>query len=276
MTIRLLYITKDPRVGLIAEQAGVDWIFVDLEYRGKCDRQAGRNTVISSHTIEDVVAMKNILSRSKLVVRINPIGYWSAGEIDAVIDAGADILMLPFFKTAIEVREFINLVGRRAKTCLLLETMDAVNSVEEIISIPGIDFVHVGLNDLHIERNTVFMFEFLADGSLDALAAKLRSMHIVFGFGGISKIGTLVPPAEQILAEHYRVGSTGVILSRSFSQPSQENQTKDFQKQFFDSVRAIRQAESEIQNWNNELFERNRLQVISGIAQVVKNIVGVR
>lgn len=62
MSMRLLYITKDPAVGLVAQRAGIDWIFVDMEYRGKSDRQANRDTVISAHTLEDVQAMRQTIS----------------------------------------------------------------------------------------------------------------------------------------------------------------------------------------------------------------------
>ena len=39
--LKLMYITNDPRTALIAEQAGVDRIFVDLETVGKQQRQGG-------------------------------------------------------------------------------------------------------------------------------------------------------------------------------------------------------------------------------------------
>jgi citrate lyase beta subunit len=102
-----LYITKDPAVGRVAEDAGVNWIFVDMEYRGKSDRQANRDTVISAHTLEDVLAMRQAITRSQLMVRINPWGEWSRQEVEDVVQTGADIIMLPFFTTAAEVSAFI-------------------------------------------------------------------------------------------------------------------------------------------------------------------------
>lgn len=59
MAIKLMYITNRPDVAQIAESAGVDRIFVDLEYIGKSDRQGGMDTVQSHHTLDDV---KNIAS----------------------------------------------------------------------------------------------------------------------------------------------------------------------------------------------------------------------
>ena len=106
MAIKLMYITNDPQVARIAEDAGVDRIFVDMEYIGKVLRQGGMDTVQSHHTVEDVEGLSKVLTTSELLVRVNPIHEATADypsskeEIDAVIAAGAKILMLPYFKTA--------------------------------------------------------------------------------------------------------------------------------------------------------------------------------
>ena len=42
----------------------------------------------------------------------------SKEEIDEAIEAGADLLMLPYFKTAEEVQTFVKYVNGRAKTVL--------------------------------------------------------------------------------------------------------------------------------------------------------------
>ena len=52
--IRLMYITNDVQVARMAEEAGVDRIFVDLETLGKAERQGGMDTVQSKHTVADV------------------------------------------------------------------------------------------------------------------------------------------------------------------------------------------------------------------------------
>jgi 2-keto-3-deoxy-L-rhamnonate aldolase RhmA len=272
MSMRLLYITKDPAVGQVAERAGVDWIFMDMEYRGKSDRQANRDTVISAHTLDDVKAMRQTITRSQLMVRVNPWGEWSPEEVEGMVQTGADIVMLPFFTTSAEVSAFVNQVAGRAKTCLLLETLAGIEVLDEIMAVPGIDFVHVGLNDLHIERGTTFMFEFLADGGVDAIAAKLRAAGITFGFGGMARIGGLLPPAERILAEHFRLGSTGVILSRSFCHPSQATGSEAFEAMFRQEVAKIRAEEARLAQADASFFERTRLQVVEEVALVVRQM----
>lgn len=169
MALKLMYITNRPDVAQIAESAGVDRIFVDLEYIGKEQRQAGLNTVKSHHTIADVECIRSSLEKAQLLVRVNPIHEATAEygsskeEIDAVIRAGADVIMLPFFKTLEEAKQFIRMVDGRAKTVLLIETPEAVGIIDALLALKGVDEVFFGLNDLSIGYGKKFMFELLAD-----------------------------------------------------------------------------------------------------------------
>ena len=222
MPLKLMYITNQPEVARIAEAAGVDRIFVDLEYIGKTERQGGMNTVQSNHTIEDIANVRNVVTQAELMVRCNPIHEAtaqyssSAEEIDAIIDNGADIIMLPYFKTVDEVKQFVDLVGGRAKTFPLVETPEAVAAVDELLTIDGIDEVHIGLNDLSLAYKKKFMFELLTDGTVERLCEKFREKGIPYGFGGIASLGKGMLPAEYVIREHYRLGSGCAILSRSF------------------------------------------------------------
>ena len=109
MALKLMYITNNPGVAQIAESAGVDRIFIDMEYIGKQERQGGMDTIQSHHTIEDIKKIRNVIYKADLMVRVNPIhdktvDYGSSEmEINDVIEAGADIVMLPYFKTCEEV-----------------------------------------------------------------------------------------------------------------------------------------------------------------------------
>ena len=42
MHLKLMFITNDPQTARIAQAAGVDRIFVDMEALGKAERQGGR------------------------------------------------------------------------------------------------------------------------------------------------------------------------------------------------------------------------------------------
>ena len=93
--LKLFYITKDPAVARIAQAAGVDRIFVDMEYIGKAQRQGGMDTVQNHHTVEDVARLRPVLDQAELLVRVNPVHPGSKDEINRVITAGADVIMLP-------------------------------------------------------------------------------------------------------------------------------------------------------------------------------------
>ena len=55
---------------------------------------------------------------------------------------------------------------------------------------------------------------------LDEAAKLLNKEKIVWGFGGIARIGRGTLPAEYLLGEHVRLNSKRVILSRSFHENS--------------------------------------------------------
>jgi len=274
MALKLMYITNRPDVAQLAESAGVDRVFVDMEYIGKADRQGGMNTVQYHHTSEDVSRIKKVLTSAQLLVRCNPIHEKttthgnSAEEIESVIAAGADIIMLPYFKTAGEVRRFIELVNGRAIVNLLLETPEAVESVDEILSIPGIDEIHIGLNDLSLGYGKRFMFELLADGTVERLCKKCADYGISYGFGGIAALGKGALPAEHVIMEHYRLGSGCAILARSFCDTSKVQSVAQIQDYFCTGVRAIREYEEHCCN-SMENFEANRREMIRLVQRVV-------
>ncbi len=272
MAIKLIYITNNEDVARIAQNSGVDWIFLDLEVRGKATRQGGLNTVKSNHSIEDVQKLKGALTTAELLVRVNPLYDGSQQEIDSVIENGADIIMLPYFKTKEEVEAFTWYVQGRAKTCLLLETAQAVDIIDSILSVKGIDFIHIGLNDLHLAYKMQFIFEPLADGTVEKLCHKIGQKKIPYGFGGMARIGELVPPAENILAEHYRLGSSMVILARSFCDSSRIRDLDQLAALFKTGVAEIRAYEKLLLEKDKSFFELNREMVCDSILEVANRL----
>lgn len=270
MSLSLMYITNNPQIAKIAEDSGVDWIFIDLEINGKEDRQGHLDTVISKHQLEDIKEVKSVLKKSKLLVRINPIFENSKEEIDQVIENGADIVMLPFFKTQREVEQFIKLVNNRAKICLLLETPEAVECLDDILSLKGIDYIHIGLNDLHLGYKKSFMFELLVDGTVEAIANKITTAGIQFGFGGIARLGTGELSADVILGEHYRLKSEMVILSRSFCNYKNIKEMSQVKEIFDLGVKEIRQYEENLMLENDDFFIKNYFNMKQKIINITK------
>lgn len=268
--IKLMYITNNPRIAALADGAGVDRIFVDLETVGKQLRQGGMNTVQSDHTLADIRSVRPAVKRAELLVRVNPIYDWSREEIDAVIAAGADTLMLPYFQTAAQAEKFLSYVGGRARTILLVETPEAVENLDEILALPGIDECHIGLNDLHLGYGRKFLFELLSDGTVDAITEKFKARGIPFGIGGIARLGKGVVPAEYILAEHIRLGSEAVILSRSFCNDILFSDRPDREAVFAREVRSMREAEAGLRRNPPEFFEENHRLLQAVVAKVLE------
>ena len=273
--LKLMYITNRPEIARIAETAGTDRIFVDMEFIGKDERQKGLDTVKSHHTVEDVAVIKAAVETAEVLVRVNPIHEAlpdypaSAEEIDAVIEAGADIVMLPFFKTVREVRTFLQMVDGRAGTMLLLETPEAVDCLDEILELPGIDEIHIGLNDLSLGYGRKFMFELLADGTVEQLCFKIRQKGIPYGFGGIAAPGNGMLPSEYIIREHYRLGSGCVILSRSFCDVQKVRDLGTINAMFLAGIRQIRALEAECEN-HARFFRENRLELVEKVSEICR------
>ena len=105
--IKLMLITNDPKLASFSHSGGIDRIFVDLELLGKEERQGHLNTVISRHLLDDVAKVRAALPVGSLLVRTNPMHDQLPIEIEAILKAKPDYLMLPMFRTKKEVRTFI-------------------------------------------------------------------------------------------------------------------------------------------------------------------------
>lgn len=269
MALELFYITNKPDIALTCEKAGVDRIFIDMEYIGKDSRQAGLDTVKNHHTVDDIIAVKKVLTKAKLLVRVNPINNGSKEEIESVISAGADYIMLPMWKTAKEVKEFVSLVNGRAKTILLLETDEARLCLDEVLKIDGIDEYYIGLNDLHLSQHKKFMFELLVDGTVDEIVAKFKKNNIKFGIGGVGKTGSgNLLPAENILCEHYRLGSSMVILARAFCDQSKYT-PQEFAKIMTSGISENKKFEKSIENESTEFFNKKHNETTKIINHII-------
>lgn len=272
--LKYFYITNNPYVAQIAEEAGVDRIFVDMEYIGKELRQPNMDTVKNHHTVDDVKRIRKAISDAELLVRVNPIHNDSQHEIEEVVKAGADIIMLPMWKTVDEVKEFIDLVDGRTKTILLLETDDAVQCIDEVVNVQGIDEIHIGLNDLHLSQHKSFLFELVTDGTVDYLAEKIKNAGIPFGFGGVGRVNSKNAPlpAENILAEHYRLGSKMVILARAFCNSDGITDYNSLRNDFINGVSENRKYERILLNMSKDFFDAKHQET----AKIVERVVSTR
>ena len=273
MALKLMYITNQPQIAQIAESSGVDRIFVDMEYIGKADRQGGLDSVKNHHTVEDVRRMKQAVESAEVLVRVNPIheatGEYTSSEqeINDVIRAGADIIMLPYITSVKQVKDFVRYVGGRVKTMPLIETPESAEAIDEILEIDGIDEIYIGLNDLSLGYHKKFMFELLADGTVEGLCLKCKLKGIPYGFGGVASLGKGMLPSEYVIREHYRLGSTCAILSRSFCNVDKVKHIGIISSTFIDGVKAIRELEEECES-KISYFRENEREVAERVNQI--------
>lgn len=267
--IKFMFITNCPKLALYAEKAGVQRIFIDLERIGKQERQGHLDTLISNHQMSDIATVRKVLRKSELLVRLNPLHAGSKEEVEGSIRSGADVVMLPMFRSVAEVLEISQMIGSRAKFIPLIETVDAFRDYEQVASVPGVTELYFGLNDLHMDMGMTFMFEPLASGMLDPVAACLNRRNIPFGFGGIARLDEGLVSGGLVLAEHCRLGSTAVILSRTFHRGAVTQEELDGGIDFAGELAKLRlherqmmgRTESQVSRMNAE-FKNNTALVV--------------
>lgn len=269
--MKLMILADEPSFANKAQNAGIDRIFYDLEWIGKSERQHGRNTVMSNNNIDGIPAIRKIINKSELLVRTNPIHAYTREEVEKAINYGADVLMLPMVMDQYDVEQYVKMVNGRAKTCIMIETAAALARLDKILAVPGVDELFIGLNDLHISMGLTFMFELLSGGLVEYIADKCNKANMPFGFGGIARIGEGDLPSDYILGEHVRLGSTSVILSRTFKGiVGVDKNAREIS--LSEEVEKVHKRLDEINTWSDELFVNNRKRINESVERIVNRI----
>jgi len=151
-------------------------------------------------------------------VRVDPLHAGTAAQVDAVAGLGARVVMLPMVATAEEARRFVDIVAGRMWVVLLVETAAALDVAGDLAAVPGVDEIHVGLNDLALSLHLATRWQVLAGERLAAAARAVRAAGRRFGFGGIGGVDddALPIPADLIYAEYARIGATAALVARAF------------------------------------------------------------
>ncbi len=215
----LTLLTDDPGLAGAADRAGVNRIGIDLEYLGKSERQAGFDTRLEHHDWDDLRRLAAVIRHADLFVRVNPIHPGTEAEIETALELGARVLMLPAFSTAGEVDIFLRAIRRRAYSIVLLEMAPAVVRIREILEVPGIDEVMLGLNDLRLQMGVANHFEVLASPLTDMLAHEVHRKGLPLSIGGVARVGDrrMPVPTDLVHAQYPRLGATGAWIARSFT-----------------------------------------------------------
>lgn len=210
--------TDDPALARRADEAGIDRIGVDLDRLGKAGRQRGRGTWISPHREKALKLLGPELRRSALFARVDPLNPDTPRQVEEVTDCGVDVLMLPMVATAEEAERFVSIVGDRAIVVLLVERIDAVERLEELVAVDGVDEIHLGLNDLALSLGLPNRWLVLAGDLAERAGGIVRGAGLRFGLGGIGRPGdrSLPIPSDLVYAEYARTGARAALISRSF------------------------------------------------------------
>lgn len=273
--MRFMLITNDPDIARYAEHSGIDRIFLDMEFLGKKTRQGHLDTHKAVHTFVDIEAVRSVIERAELMVRLNPLHEATQPEVDEAIRVGADRLMLPMFNTEADVCAFQKCVRGRVPITYLAETPSALSSMRSWLELLGpYDQVHIGLNDLSLGAGLTFLFEPLALGMLEEPTNLLRQSGTEFGVGGVARPGRAELPADWVLGEHVRLGSDWVILSRAFHGRAQSVEELQSSLDLGVEVEALREIYRDWSEQSDADLQFNRARVADRVKTIVARLAG--
>ena len=104
---------------------------------------------------------------------------------------------------------------------------------------------------------------------LQKLCLKFKYYGHTYGFGGLASLDRGLLPGKMVLKEHYRLGSSSVILSRSFCNIAKIGDMNEIRQVFVNGVASIRTLEDECRN-QLAYFEDNKTRaadIIESIAE---------
>jgi len=208
----LFLFSKEPETIMEAITNGIHGIIIDLENRGKQNRQAGFDTQINKNSFEDIKKIKTT-TKAYVITRIN--GFWTrtASEIRRVIDMGADEIFLPMVRSVQDVESSLRFIDGKCKMGILVETRDALEICADLGQLP-LSHVYVGLNDLAIDRGLSNIFLSLVDGTVERIR---QNFDQPFGFGGLTLPEKGFPiPCRLLISEMALLNANFSFLRRSF------------------------------------------------------------
>ena len=224
MTVRL---SRTIEIARIAQTAGFDTIYVDMEH----------NTLSMDAVCQICQSAQQIGITPLVRVPANTPEY-----IGRVLDGGAMGVIAPHVRSAAEAKALVNLVkfpplGHRSaggalsqyhyrgfpmvetqaamndatSLVLMMETKDALENVEEIIAVEGVDMLLIGSNDLCGELGINGQYDHpLLKAAFERTIAAARKARKHVGIGGLTGRDDLM---AQFVCMGARYVSTGSDLS---------------------------------------------------------------
>jgi hypothetical protein len=198
-----------------AMENGVEGVIVDLEIRGKKLRQNGYPTEINEFTVSNIEVLRKALPQLYIITRIN---QWNATEtpreIDEVIAAGTNEILLPMAKHPDEVVLTNKHINERVSLSMLIETKEMLEHLPALPKLP-LKRIYIGLNDLSISCGYHNIFLPFIDGTLQHIFKQIDSTP--YGVAGLTDPLKGSPiPCNLLLAAMVRLGVSFTFLRRSF------------------------------------------------------------
>lgn len=214
----LTLFTDDPVLAEAADHAGIDRIGVDLEWIGKEARQTGTGSRLSNHRVEALTKLAPRLTRADLFARVNPLHDGSHAELETVLNLGALVVMLPYFKEIASVAEFCSMLRRRARLVALVETIEALDQIENLLRLPGVDEIHFGLNDLRMQMGLASHFDVLDTVPFCRALNIARACGKPFGIAAVARPDDRSLPIDpaSVCRKLVQLGATRALVARSF------------------------------------------------------------
>lgn len=246
--MKFLLFTTDLILARKAENAGVDSIIVDLENKGKEERQKGFDLETNNDKFEDILKLSLSL-KIAITVRVNAIENNNIHEIERALDMGAKIIMLPMARTINDVEKFLRIVNRRAQTIIQIETPELAQESKDLRKLEW-DFAYIGLNDLMVAKGGHSIWEAIIDGTAESICMNLEGKQ--YGFGGVTILGGGYPIVNTlILHEVIRLGGSISIMRRTL-----KNELLD--RNFKDEIRLLRNFIRNSKNRGKLAIEHDR------------------
>ena len=218
-------ITNDPKQAQNLSECGIQQIMVDTEIMGKVERQGHKDTIISDHSLNDIIALKDLSLDAEIICRINPFHRGTFNEIDTAIRNGTDVIMIPMINSMENYQSMVDRINDKAKVLPLIETPYSFFKLSEILDYSKLTQIHFGLNDLCISLGMKNLFEVLLSQTFQDKVSNVKISGLTKGIGGIGdpQISQKVSPLG-LLNMYMKCGSNSVILSRSFFTNSSEKE----------------------------------------------------
>lgn len=99
---------------------------------------------------------------------------------------------------------------------------------------------------------------------------KIKKIGIPYGFGGIARLGCGDLPAERIIMEHYRLGSSRAILSRSFCNTDLISDLSEVENVFRNNMRSLREYEDAVSKMPDSELVSNQAEIEEIVEKIVK------